>query len=55
MKKKYLRKKRSISDNEIKKGRNILLNPIFRFVNKKTRIIRNSDIEKGIGIMTKII
>ena len=48
--KEYLRKKRSISDNEIKKGRNILLNSIFRFVNKKIRIIFNNDIGKGISI-----
>jgi len=46
----YLRKKRSVSDNEIKKGRNILLNSIFRFVNKKIRIIFNNDIGKGISI-----
>ena len=49
-KKEYLRKKRSVSDNEIKKGRNILLNSIFRFVNKKIRIIFNNDIGKGISI-----
>ena len=48
--KEYLRKKRSVSDNEIKKGRNILLNSIFRFVNKKIRIIFNNDIGKGISI-----
>ena len=48
--KEYLRKKRSVSDNEIKKGRNILLNSIFRFVNKKIRIIFNNDIGKGIRI-----
>ena len=48
--KECLRKKRSVSDNEIKKGRNILLNSIFRFVNKKIRIIFNNDIGKGISI-----
>ena len=48
--KEYLRKKRSVSDNEIKKGRNILLNSIFRFVNKKISIFYNNDIGKGIGI-----
>lgn len=48
--KEYLRKKRSVSDNEIKKGRNILLNSLFRFVNKKIRIIFNNDIGKGISI-----
>lgn len=43
-------KKRSISDNKIKKGRNILLNSIFRFVNKKIRIRYKNDIGKGISI-----
>ena len=46
----YFWKKRSISDNVIKKGRNILLNSIFRFVNKKISIFYNNDIGKGIGI-----
>ena len=49
--KEYLGKKRKNSDNSLKKARIMLLNSIFRFVNKKIKEAFKNDIGKG--IMTK--